>query len=162
MTTLIERYRDKLTDVNTLLDKTQYELDEAKRTIREQREKIEQLEHRDSQDELLLKTLLWKWLDKDARQKVQLITRFYHTDMRIYLYYAMLDYVMTGQKVRFKKEVQQWHFRLFCEMIDECHFTVPSHTWLERLWIKVGLLKSIENTDEEEITTTQTPNTLTN
>lgn len=149
MEALIERYRDKLTDVNTVLDKTQNELAEAKSKLWEQREKIERLEQQDSQAELLLKKLLWQWLDEHSRKKVEHIVRFYHADMRIYLYYAMLEYVMSGTKMRFEKPVQQWHFRLFCEMVDECRFTVPSHSLLTRLWTKVGLLQRIENPEGE-------------
>ncbi|MBO4673535.1 MAG: hypothetical protein J5616_04225 [Bacteroidaceae bacterium] len=144
MDALIERYRDKLTDANTLLDKTRAELDQSKHTVWELQEKIKKMEHDDAQPEMLMKSLLWKWLDKDSRKKVEHIVRFYRADVRICFYYAMLDYVMTGHKMRFEKPVQQWHFRLFCDMVDDNHFTVPSHSWLIRLWEKVGLLRKIE------------------
>ena len=150
MNALIERYRDKLTDANTLLDKTRAELDQSKRTVWELQEKIKKMEHDDAQPEMLMKSLLWMWLDKNSRKKVEHIVRFYRADTRIYFYYAMLDYVMTGHKMRFEKPVQQWHFRLFCEMVDESRFTVPSHSWLIRLWEKVGLVKGIEKVKSEE------------
>ena len=49
------------------------------------------------------------------------------------------------QKAKLEKPVAQWHFRLFCEMLDDDRCTVPSHTLLVRLWKKVGLLKGLND-----------------
>ena len=150
MADLIDRYRDKLVNVNNNLDKTQKELAKVKSQLSELQEKYDKIEHMDGQAEMLMKSLLWKWLDKDSHKRVEHFMRFHHADVRIHFYYAMLDYVMTGHKMRFEKPVQQWHFRLFCEMVDESRFTVPSHSWLIRLWEKVGLLTGIEKVKNEE------------
>ena len=58
---------------------------------------------------------------------------------------AMMTYAVTGKKAKLEKPVAQWHFRLFCEMLDDDRCTVPSHTLLVRLWKKVGLLKGLND-----------------
>ena len=65
---------------------------------------------------------------------------------------AMMTYAMTGNKAKLDKPVAQWHLRLFCEMMDEDRVTVPSHTLLKRLWIKIGQLKRMGEEDCVEVT----------
>ena len=96
-----------------------------------------------NKQEQLAKGLLFRWLAKDSHQKVEQYIKYYRPEQRMEMINAMQTYVLTGKRTRFRKEVQNWHFRLFCELIDDDRYTVPAHALLKRLWEKIGLLKSI-------------------
>ena len=94
--------------------------------------------------EQLMQRLLFEWLTKEAKSKVRLYVKYYHPESRIEMYYAMLQYLMTGKKAKFKNGAAQWHFRLFCDLIDEVGYSDKAHQHLKMLWEKIGLLKRME------------------
>lgn len=93
--------------------------------------------------ENIIRKHLYKWLSTGSQHKVENFLRFYHQEDRLELLDAMMAYAVTGKKRRLERAVAQWHFRLFCEMLDDDRYTVPSHTLLVRLWKKVGLFQSV-------------------
>ena len=93
--------------------------------------------------ELLAKGLLFRWLTEDTHRKVNQYIKYYRPEQRMEMINAMQTYVLTGKRTRFRRAVQNWHFRLFCELIDDDRYSVPAHALLKRLWEKIGLLKSI-------------------
>ena len=96
-----------------------------------------------AQAEQLMRKLLFEWLPEETQQHVLRYMKYYYPEGRQEMYYAMLRYVIEGKKSRFKNGAAQWHFRLFCELIDDDRYSVPAHALLKRLWEKIGLLKSI-------------------
>lgn len=94
--------------------------------------------------EKLMESLLFEWLTKEEKSKVRLYVKYYRHDNRLKMYYAMLLYLMTGQKEKFKNGAAQWHFRLFCDLIDEVGYSDKAHQHLKLLWNKIGLLKRVE------------------
>ena len=95
----------------------------------------------------IIKKQLFKWLSNTSQQKVRHFLRFHHQEAQLDLLNAMMTYAVTGKKTKLERPVAQWHFRLFCEMLDEDRCTVPSHSLLVRLWEKVGLLKGLNTND---------------
>ena len=93
--------------------------------------------------EQLMQRLLFEWLTKEEKSKVRLYVKYYHPEGRIEMYYAMLLYLMTGQKSKFENGAAQWHFRLFCDLIDEVGYSNKAHLHLMMLWEKIGLLKRV-------------------
>jgi hypothetical protein len=77
--------------------------------------------------------------------KVENIIRHYHPEDRIQLLGAMLEYIVTGKKTRFDRYVVTWHFAIFCELADEDAFSEQTHSYLARLWKKVGPFEKIDN-----------------
>ena len=61
--------------------------------------------------EQLMQRLLFEWLTQEAQQKVRRFVKYYYTEARLEMYYAMLRYVMFGKRTRFVKAVANWHFR---------------------------------------------------
>ena len=94
--------------------------------------------------EKLMQQLLFEWLTKEEKSKVRLYVKYYHPEGRIEMYYAMLQYLMTGKKAKFKNGAAQWHFRLFCDLIDEVGYSSKAHLHLMMLWNKIGLLRRVE------------------
>ncbi len=140
-----QREIECLYDAKVTLANTCTELKHTRQKLEEVRKDNQTLLPLCDKAENILRVLLEKWISKETRKKVALIIRFYHRNERLEMYYAMLQYVMTGRKTRFDKAVMQWHFRLFAEMVDEDRYTVPSNTLLKRLWRKVGLVEGIGN-----------------
>ena len=108
--------------------------------------------------EQLMQRLLANWLTKEELSKVRLYVKYYHPEGRIEMYYAMLQYLMTGKKAYFKNGAAQWHFGLFCEMVDKVGYSYKAHQHLMKLWNKIGLFEPVpeeeaaEETDTEEMT----------
>ena len=94
--------------------------------------------------EKLMESLLFEWLTKEEKSKVRLYVKYYRHDDRMKMYYAMLLYLMTGQKSKFKNGAAQWHFRMFCDLIDEVGYSNKAHLHLKKLWEKIGLLRRME------------------
>ena len=139
-----QREIECLYDAKVTLAKTCTELTQTRRKLEDYKSDNQTLLTLCNKSEDILRVLLEKWIAKDTRKKVALIMKFYHRNERLEMYYAMLQYVMTGRKTRFDRAVMQWHFRLFADQADEDRYTVPSNTLLKRLWKKVGLVEGIE------------------
>ena len=121
------------------IKRKQEETETLEQVVRENKE----LKRLLKKQELLAKGLLFRWLMEDTHRKVEQCIKYYRPEQRMEMINAMQTYVLTGKRTRFRKEVQNWHFRLFCELIDDDRYTVPAHALLKRLWEKIALLKSI-------------------
>ncbi len=63
--------------------------------------------------------LLELWLTEESRQQVEKTLEFYHPLDRAAMAYALLVYVMTGTKMKFKSAVASQHYKKFCQMLKE-------------------------------------------
>ena len=63
--------------------------------------------------------LLELWLTHESREKVGKILDFYHPLDRAAMAYALMVYVMTGKKMKFKTAVANQHYNLACKMLKE-------------------------------------------
>lgn len=143
----LDRYRSELKETRVTLNKTRRELTRSNRRLELLDDECQEAKRVADKSVKILKKQLFKWLSKRSQHKVENILSFYHQEEQMDLLDAMMTYVMTGNKAKLDKPVAQWHFRLFCEMMDEDRVTVPSHTLLKRLWIKIGLLKPLNIED---------------
>ena len=140
----LDRKRAELKEVKSILNKTRYELTKNNRRLERLDNECQEAKKVADMSVRIIKKQLFKLLSKRSQHKVELFISFYHQEDQMNLLDAMMSYVMTGKKTKFDRAVAQWHFRLFCEMVDDDRVTVPSHELLKRLWIKVGLLQRIE------------------
>ena len=141
----LDRYRARLKETTDVLNKTRTELTRNSRCL--ERLDNECLRAKRVADKAvgIIKKQLFRWLSKRSQHKVEHMLRFYHQEDQIDLLDAMMTYAVTGKTAKLERPVAQWHFRLFCEMLDDDRCTVPSHTLLIRLWKKVGLLKGLND-----------------
>ena len=144
---LLERKRAELNEMSNMLTKTRRELTKNNRRMELLDNECHEAKRVADRSVTILKKQLFKWLSKRSQHKVENILSFYHQEEQMDLLDAMMTYTMTGNKTKLEKPVAQWHFRLFCEMMDEDRVTVPSHTLLKRLWLKIGLLKPLKIED---------------
>lgn len=144
---LLERKRAELNEMSNMLNKTRRELTKNNRRLEQLDNECQEAKRVADRSVTILKKQLFKWLSKRSQHKVENILSFYHQEEQMDLLDAMMTYAMTGNKAKLDKPVAQWHFRLFCEMMDEDRVTVPSHTLLMRLWVKIGLLKPLNIED---------------
>ena len=149
---LLERKRAELKEMSNMLNKTRRELTKNNRRMELLDNECHEAKRVADRSVTILKKQLFKWLSKRSQHKVENILSFYHQEEQMDLLDAMMTYAMTGNKAKLEKPVAQWHFRLFCEMMDEDRVTVPSHTLLKRLWLKIGLLKRIGDEEVNEVT----------
>lgn len=148
---LLERKRAELNEMSNMLNKTRNELTKNNRRMELMDNECQEAKRVADKSETILKKQLFKWLSKRSQHKVENILGFYHREEQMDLLDAMMSYAMTGKKAKLDKPVAQWHFRLFCEMIDDDRVTVPSHTLLKRLWVKIGLLKRMGDNEVREV-----------
>lgn len=148
---LLERKRAELNEMSNMLNKTRNELTKNNRRMELMDNECQEAKRVADKSVTILKKQLFKWLSKRSQHKVENILGFYHREEQMDLLDAMMSYAMTGKKAKLDKPVAQWHFRLFCEMIDDDRVTVPSHTLLKRLWVKIGLLKRMGDNEVREV-----------
>ena len=141
----LDRYQMRLKETTNVLNKTRNEL--TKNNCRLERLDNEFQKAKSVADKAvgIIKKQLFRWLSKRSQHKVEHMLRFYHQEDQIDLLDAMMTYAVTGKTAKLERPVAQWHFRLFCEMLDDDRCTVPSDTLLVRLWKKVGLLKGLND-----------------
>ena len=59
------------------------------------------------------------WLTPKSRERVATMMAFYHPLDRAAMAYALVVYVMTGTKMKFKSVVANRHFKVACKMLRE-------------------------------------------
>ena len=102
------------------------------------------LEETVEQAERMMRQLLFWWLTPRSRQRVQQFVKYYHPQGRLELYYAMMRYIMTGQRTKFGNGCAQWHFHLFCDDADNDRYSANVHTRLMNLWKEIGAITPID------------------
>lgn len=141
----LERTRTQLRQSNHALLMVRRELGKTKHQLAKTESDLEEARRVTDGQERVMKRLLDKWLTKRSLHRADQMLRTYRPEDRLKMLYAMMQYVQTGRKTKFERPVMEWHQQLFCEMVDEDRVTVPSHALLKRLWVKIGLLKSIDD-----------------
>ena len=63
--------------------------------------------------------LLELWLTPESREKVEEILGYYHPLDRAAMAYALVVYMMTGTKMKFKSAVSGQHYKICCQMLKE-------------------------------------------
>ena len=63
--------------------------------------------------------LLELWLTPESREKVEEILGYYHPLDRAAMAYALVVYMMTGTKMKFKSAVAIQHYKICCQMLKE-------------------------------------------
>ena len=61
--------------------------------------------------------LLELWLTPESREKVEEILGYYHPLDRAAMAYALVVYMMTGTKMKFKSAVASQHYKICCQML---------------------------------------------
>ena len=134
------------------VDYLRNELKEARRQIVEMKYHLEDLQQEYDRERVvagncagILREFLFKWLTTDNQEYMKRVFRFYDDYDQTRVIYAVLKYLLFGEKTSFHREVHRWHFKLICDKIDEDAITLPSHTLMVKILNKYGLLKAIEN-----------------
>lgn len=63
--------------------------------------------------------LLELWLTKESRECLQTMLQFYHPLDRAAMAYALLTYVMTGHKMKFRSAVANQHYKRMLEAMKQ-------------------------------------------
>ena len=63
--------------------------------------------------------LLDLWLTPESREEVEKMLYFYHPLDRAAMAYALVVYMMTGTKMKFKSAVASQHYKICCQMLKE-------------------------------------------
>ena len=61
--------------------------------------------------------LLELWLTPESREKVEEILGYYHPLDRAAMAYALVVYMMTGTKMKFKSAVAGQHYKICCQFL---------------------------------------------
>ena len=99
----------------------------------------------------IMREFLFKWLTPENQEYVKRIFRFYDDYDQTRVIYAVLKYLLFGEKSNFHREVQKWHFKLICEKLDEDAIHLPSHSLMVKLMEKYGLFEGLKNLRIEEL-----------
>ncbi len=67
----------------------------------------------------MLVNLLKLWLSDENREKVEKMLKFYHPVDRAALAYALLIFVMTGEKMHFRNKLVGHQYKCACEWLKE-------------------------------------------
>ena len=67
----------------------------------------------------MMMKLLELWLTQEDRERVEKMLDYYHPLDRAAMAYALVVYVMTGNKMIFKSAVANQHYKIFCQMLKE-------------------------------------------
>jgi len=89
-------------------------------------------------------TFLSRWLTVKSMSRLKAILRFYYPVERVKMIDAVLTYLLFGKKFRMESEVENTHFKLICEMIDEDCITLPAHSLMVKLMQKYGLNEELK------------------
>ena len=63
--------------------------------------------------------LLELWLTEESRKRVEKMLEFYHPLDRAAMAYALVVYVMTGKKMKFKSVAAEQGYKVACQMIKD-------------------------------------------
>lgn len=134
------------------VDYLRSELKEARRQIVEMKYHLEdvQMEYVREREVAsncarILQDFLFRWLTPSNQKFVKRVFRFYDYYDQTRFCYAILKYLIFGEKTDFHKPVHGWHFNIICDKIDDDAVTLPAHSLMVRLMKKYGLLKSIND-----------------
>ena len=61
--------------------------------------------------------LLELWLTEESRERIEQMLEYYHPLDRAAMAYALVVYVMTGTKMKFRSAVATQHYKLACRML---------------------------------------------
>ena len=142
------------------VDYLRNELKEARRQIVEMKYQLEDLQQEYGRSREvasncagILRDFLFKWLTPDNQTFVKRVFKYYDDYDQTRVIYAILKFLLFGEKSSFRKEVQRWHFNIICDRIDEDAIQLPSHSLMVKLIEKYGLFEAIDNevlTNENE------------
>lgn len=134
------------------LDYLRNELKSARRQIVEMKYHLEEVQQEYGREREvasncagILRDFLFKWLTPDNQKYVKRVFRFYDDYDQTRVIYAVLKYLLFGEKTGFHREVLKWHFKLICDKIDEDAIVLPSHSLMVNLMKKYGLFEKIDN-----------------
>ena len=99
----------------------------------------------------ILRDFLFKWLTPNNRKYVKRVFRFYDDYDQTRVIYAVLKYLLFGEKTGFHREVLKWHFKLICDKIDEDAIVLPSHSLMVKIMQKYGLFEELKNISIEKL-----------
>ena len=67
----------------------------------------------------MMMKLMELWLTPEDRLRVEKMLDFYHPTDRAAMAYALVVYVMTGHKMKFKSAAANQHYKIFCQMLKD-------------------------------------------
>lgn len=68
---------------------------------------------------IMMKNLLKLWLTEEGMDKVDKVLHVYHPIDRAAMAYAVLVFILTGERMKFKKPLARQHFRVLCSELRD-------------------------------------------
>ena len=142
---------DDLVRTKNELDVTKKELFSVSRDLRETKQLLHasvelqgKAEEAATRCEHSMTNFLSRWLTVKSMSRIRAILRFYYPVERVKMIDAVLTYLLFGKKFKLGSEVENTHFKLICDMVDEDSVTLPAHSLMVKLMQKYGLNEELK------------------
>ena len=142
---------DDLVRTKNELDVTKKELFSVSRDLRETKQLLHasvelqgKAEEAATRCEHSMTNFLSRWLTVKSMSRLKAILRWYYPLERVKIIDAVLTYLLFGKKFRLESEVENTHFKLICDMVDEDCVTLPVHSLMVKLMQKYGLNEELK------------------
>lgn len=87
---------------------------------------------------------LFRWLTPKNQEQVTRMLRFYNDAQQVNMMDALLRFLMFGEKKRFIREVERWHFKIIVSKIEEDFVTPSPHSLTVRMLERYGMLEPMD------------------
>jgi hypothetical protein len=101
-----------------------------------------------------LRDYLWNWLTKNNREVVKRALKYYEPEGQMRLMIAVFNYLIFDKKFKALDAMEQRHFDVIVERIDQDAITIPVHSMIMGLLKKYGPVKELRQILLEAIATT--------
>ena len=101
-----------------------------------------------------LRDYLWNWLTKNNREVVKRVLKYYEPEGQMRLMIAVFNYLIFDKKFKALDAMEQRHFDVIVERIDQDAITIPVHSMIMGLLKKYGPVKELRQILLEAIATT--------
>lgn len=134
---------DELVETKDELNVTKLQLNAISKDLRETKQLLHasvelqrKAEETATRCENSMTNFLSRWLTVKSMSRVRAILRWYYPAERVKMMDAVLTYLLFGKKLRQEREVENTHFKLICDMVDEDSITLPAHSLMVKLMQK--------------------------
>ena len=97
-----------------------------------------------------LRDYLWNWLTKNNREVVKRALKYYEPEAQMRLMVAVFNHLVFGKKFKAVDAMEQRHFDVIVERIDQDAITIPVHSMMMGLLKKYGPVKALEEILKEK------------
>ncbi len=144
LTDELVRTKDELNVTKLQLNAISKDLRETKQLLHASVELQGKAEETATRCEYYMTNFLSRWLTVKSMSRVKAILRWYYPVERVKIIDAVLTYLLFEKKFKLGSEVENTHFKLICDMVDEDCVTLPAHSLMVKLMQKYGLNEELK------------------